>query len=110
MRMGSPSAIGEHVRSTGVDSTLPANVPQNAPTGRQPLPRGLGGPHVPPCGAVVLAVPRRVPIFRLMPPKPIELPPAVARLVEDMRVFHAEPNATKQDEIAARQLHALKQH
>jgi len=27
-----------------------------------------------------------------------------------MRAFHAEPNAIKQDEIAARQLHALKQH
>jgi len=46
-----------------------------------------------------------------MPPKPIELPAAVARrFVDDMRAFHAEPNATKRDEIAARQLHALKQH
>jgi hypothetical protein len=27
-----------------------------------------------------------------------------------MRAFHADPNAIKQDEIAARQLHALKQH
>jgi len=27
-----------------------------------------------------------------------------------MRAFHAEPNAIKRDEIAARQLHALKQH
>ena len=43
-----------------------------------------------------------------MPHKPIELPPAVARrFVEDMRAFHAEPNAIKRDEIAARQLHAL---
>jgi hypothetical protein len=41
----------------------------------------------------------------------IELPPAVARrFVEDMRAFHAEPNAIKRDEIAARQLHGLKQH
>jgi hypothetical protein len=44
-------------------------------------------------------------------PKFIELPPAVARrFVEDMRAFHAEPNAIKRDEIAARQLHGLKQH
>jgi hypothetical protein len=27
-----------------------------------------------------------------------------------MRAFHAEPNAIKAEEIAARQLHALKQH
>jgi hypothetical protein len=47
---------------------------------------------------------RAMPIF-------IELPPAVARrFVEDMRAFHAEPNAIKRDEIAARQLHGLKQH
>jgi hypothetical protein len=46
-----------------------------------------------------------------MPRKPIELPPAVARaFVKDMRAFFAEPNAIKRDEIAARQLHALKQH
>jgi hypothetical protein len=44
-------------------------------------------------------------------PKPIELPPAVARrFVDDMRAFHAETNAIKADEIAVRQLHALKQH
>ena len=46
-----------------------------------------------------------------MPRKPIELQPAVARrFLEEMRAFHAEPNAIKADEIAARQLHALKQH
>jgi hypothetical protein len=46
-----------------------------------------------------------------MPCKPIELQPAVARrFLEEMRAFHAEPNAIKADEIAARQLHALKQH
>ena len=46
-----------------------------------------------------------------MPLKSIELPPAAARrFIEDMRAFHAEPNAIKQDEIATRQLHALKQH
>lgn len=44
-------------------------------------------------------------------PKPIELPSAVARrFIDDMRAFDAEPNAIKQDEIAARQLHALRQH
>jgi len=43
--------------------------------------------------------------------KPIELPPAIARaFVEDMHAFFAEPDAIKQDEIAARQLHALRQH
>jgi hypothetical protein len=37
--------------------------------------------------------------------KPLQLPPAVARnFVRDMRAFHVEPNATKRDEIAARQL------
>jgi len=30
--------------------------------------------------------------------------------IDDTRAFHAEPNAVKRDEIAARQLHALKQH
>jgi hypothetical protein len=46
-----------------------------------------------------------------MPRKPIELPPAVARrFVEDMRAYFAEKNAIKRDEIAARQLHALRQH
>jgi len=41
-------------------------------------------------------------------PKPIELPPAVARrFVEDLRLFHLEPNAIKRNEIAARQLHVL---
>jgi len=39
---------------------------------------------------------------------PIELPPAVARaFIKDMRAYHAEPNAIKRDEIAARQLGAL---
>jgi hypothetical protein len=41
----------------------------------------------------------------------LDLPPEVARrFVVDMRAFHAEPNAIKRDEIAARQLHALRQH
>jgi hypothetical protein len=39
------------------------------------------------------------------------LPPGVARrFVDDIRAFHAEPNAIKRDEIAACQLHALRQH
>jgi len=46
-----------------------------------------------------------------MPRKPTELPPAVARrFVGDMRAFHAEPNPIKRDEIAVRQLDALRQH
>jgi hypothetical protein len=46
-----------------------------------------------------------------MPRKPIELPPAVGRaFVRDMRAFLAEKNPIKRDEIAARQLWALKQH
>jgi len=41
----------------------------------------------------------------------MNLPSEVARrFLEDMRAFHAEENAIKRDEIAARQLHALKQH
>lgn len=44
-------------------------------------------------------------------PKWIEVPPAVARrFVEDMRAFHTEEDAVKRDEIAARQLPALKQY
>jgi hypothetical protein len=44
-----------------------------------------------------------------MPRKPIELPPTVARnFVRDMRAFFAEPNPIKRDEIAARQLRALR--
>jgi hypothetical protein len=43
--------------------------------------------------------------------KPLELPPAVARaFVKDMKAFFAEENRYKQDEIALRQLHALKEH
>ncbi len=46
-----------------------------------------------------------------MPLKQIEPPAAVARrFVDDLRAYFAEPNAIKRDEIAARQLHALKQH
>jgi hypothetical protein len=43
--------------------------------------------------------------------KPIDLPPAVARrFVADMLAYFAEPNSIKRDEIAARQLHALRQY
>jgi hypothetical protein len=43
--------------------------------------------------------------------KPIDLPPAVARrFVEDMLAYFAEKNGIRRDEIAARQLHALRQH
>jgi hypothetical protein len=46
-----------------------------------------------------------------MPRKPIELPPGVARaFVEDMRAFFAESDLVKRDEIAARQLHALRHY
>jgi hypothetical protein len=42
---------------------------------------------------------------------PLELPLAVARsFMKDLRAFHAEPNAIKRDEIAARQLYALREH
>ena len=51
------------------------------------------------------------PIFKAMPRKPIELPPDFARrFAEDMRAWFAETNLTKRDEIASRQLHALRQH
>jgi hypothetical protein len=43
--------------------------------------------------------------------KPLELPPAVARaFVKDMKAYFAEENQGKQDEIALRQLHVLKEH
>jgi hypothetical protein len=43
--------------------------------------------------------------------KLIKLPPGLARrFAEDMRAYFAETNLIKRDEIAARQLHALKQH
>jgi hypothetical protein len=41
----------------------------------------------------------------------MELPPEVAqRFVEDMKAFFADARAIKRDEIAARQLHALREH
>jgi hypothetical protein len=48
---------------------------------------------------------------RSVPQKPLDKPPAVAhRFDQDMRAFHAEKNSIKQDEIAGRQLHALRQY
>jgi hypothetical protein len=42
---------------------------------------------------------------------PLELPPEIARrFFEDLRSFHRETNPIKADEIAGRQLHALRQH
>jgi hypothetical protein len=44
-----------------------------------------------------------------MPSKPLELRPSVARaFVKDMRAFFVEENPIKRDEIAARQLRALR--
>ena len=65
----------------------------------------------PSAGPFRFAIARRNVYLQAMPRKPIELPAAVARaFAKDMRAFLAEENAIKRDEIAARQLHALKQH
>jgi hypothetical protein len=46
-----------------------------------------------------------------MSSKPLDLPPAAARrFVEDMRAYFAETNLIKRDEIAARQLHVLRNY
>jgi hypothetical protein len=43
--------------------------------------------------------------------KPLELPPKVGRsVIADLKAFHAEDNPIKQDEIAGRQLHALREY
>ncbi|MFZ5692426.1 hypothetical protein [Bradyrhizobium sp. 5.13L] len=43
--------------------------------------------------------------------KPFELPPGTGRaFVEDMEAFFAADTELKRDEIAARQLHILRQH
>jgi hypothetical protein len=43
--------------------------------------------------------------------KPLEIPPEIARrFFEDLRAFHREKNPVKADEIAGRQLHALRQY
>jgi hypothetical protein len=44
-----------------------------------------------------------------MPIKPLDLPMEVAKaFVKNMRAYHAKPNAIKRDEIAGRQMHALR--
>lgn len=49
--------------------------------------------------------------LRPMPRKPIEIPPAAARaFLKDMRAFHAAKTGLEKDEIAAHQLHALREH
>ena len=48
---------------------------------------------------------------RMVPRKPHELPPGVARaFVEDMRAYFDEENPIKRDGIAVRQLRALREH
>ena len=43
--------------------------------------------------------------------KPLEPPPEIARrFFEDLRAYHREKNPLKADEIAGRQLHALRQY
>ena len=43
--------------------------------------------------------------------KQLEVPPAAAKaFVKDMRAFHAAKTGLEKDEIAARQLHALREH
>jgi hypothetical protein len=49
------------------------------------------------------------PYIAIMARLPLDLPLNVAMaFVKDMRAYHAEPNAIKRDEIASRQLHALR--
>jgi hypothetical protein len=53
--------------------------------------------------------------IRSMPPlrkrTPLEIPPEISkRFMQDMLAFFAEENAIKRDEIAARQLDALREH
>ena len=45
-----------------------------------------------------------------MPRKPIEIPSAAAKaFVKDMRAFHAAKTGLEKDEVAVRQLHALRE-
>jgi hypothetical protein len=42
---------------------------------------------------------------------PLELPPAIAQaFLKDMKAYFAEEDRRKRDEIALRQLHALREH
>lgn len=51
------------------------------------------------------------PSYTTVPRKPIEIPPASARaLIADIRAFHRAKTGFEKDEIAARQLHALRKH
>jgi hypothetical protein len=69
---------------------------------RLPIAQRLGFPR--------FAIPELHAYLQPMPSKPIELPPEVAHdFAKDMRAFFAEKNGIKRDEIAARQLHALRQ-
>jgi hypothetical protein len=46
-----------------------------------------------------------------MPKKPLDLPMKVAKaFVKDMKLYFAEPNAIKRDEIAGRQMHELRKY
>jgi hypothetical protein len=46
-----------------------------------------------------------------MPQKPLDLPMQVAKaFAKDMKLYFAEPNAIKRDEIAGRQMHALREY
>jgi hypothetical protein len=43
--------------------------------------------------------------------KPLDLPPAVAHaFIKDIKAYFAEEDRHKRDEIALRQLHALREH
>ena len=56
-------------------------------------------------------MPRPIAYLLDMPRNPLEIPPAAARaFVEDMRAFHRAKTGLERDEIAARQLRALREH
>ena len=56
-------------------------------------------------------MPGRNAYFKAMPQKPLDVPGPVAKaFLADLRAFHAESNAIKRDEIAARQAWILNQH
>lgn len=61
-------------------------------------------------GTTGFAIGVRLAYIRVTPRKPIELPADVVRtFVEDMRAFLPSRTRIRRDEIAARQLHALRQ-
>ena len=64
-----------------------------------------------PPGPFRFAISRCPAYIQSMPRKPTELHAGIARaFAEDMRAFFAERDAITRDEIAARQLHALKRY